>query len=74
MKSKIGVLLGCLMCNIMCSLDIIIIVVIILIMMMLLFVYVFGGVIKIGMENYVNYLLLGILLMVIVFGVVYIFV
>ena len=41
------------------------------IMMMLLFVYVFGGAIETGTENYVNYLLPGILLMAIASGVAY---
>lgn len=41
------------------------------IMMMLLFVYVFGGAIETGTDNYVNYLLPGILLMAIASGVAY---
>ncbi len=41
------------------------------IMMMLLFVYVFGGAIDSGMDNYVNYLLPGILLITIASGVAY---
>jgi ABC-2 type transport system permease protein len=41
------------------------------IMMMLLFVYVFGGAIEAGTDNYVNYLLPGILLMAIASGVAY---
>lgn len=41
------------------------------IMMMLLFVYVFGGAISTGTENYVNYLLPGILLIAIASGVAY---
>ena len=57
MKSKTGVLLGRLMRNIMRSPDTIITVAITPIMMMLLFVYVFGGAIKTGTDNYVNYLL-----------------
>ncbi|MEI4615778.1 ABC transporter permease [Bacillus cereus] len=71
MKSKTGVLLGRLMRNIMRSPDTIITVAITPIMMMLLFVYVFGGAIKTGTENYVNYLLPGILLMAIASGVAY---
>jgi len=55
MKSKTGVLLGRLMRNIMRSPDTIITVAITPIMMMLLFVYVFGGAIQTGTENYVNY-------------------
>ena len=70
MKSKTGVLLGRLMRNIMRSPDTIITVAITPIMMMLLFVYVFGA-IKTGTENYVNYLLPGILLMAIASGVAY---
>lgn len=71
MKSKTGVLLGRLMSNIMRSPDTIITVAITPIMMMLLFVYVFGGAIKTGTDNYVNYLLPGILLMAIASGVAY---
>lgn len=71
MKSKTGVLLGRLMCNIMRSPDTIITVAITPIMMMLLFVYVFGGSIETGTDNYVNYLLPGILLMAIASGVAY---
>jgi len=41
------------------------------IMIMLLFVYVFGGAIQSGTENYVNYLLPGILLMAIASGIAY---
>lgn len=40
--------------------------------MMLLFVYVLGGAIETGTENYVNYLLPGILLMAIASGVAYV--
>lgn len=71
MKSRTGVLLGRLMCNIMRSPDTIITVAITPVMMMLLFVYVFGGAIKTGTDNYVNYLLPGILLMAIASGVAY---
>jgi ABC-2 type transport system permease protein len=39
--------------------------------MMLLFVYVFGGAISTGMDNYVNYLLPGILLITIASGIAY---
>jgi len=39
--------------------------------MMLLFVYVFGGAISTGMDNYVNYLLPGILLIAIASGIAY---
>ncbi|SHF32949.1 ABC-2 type transport system permease protein [Seinonella peptonophila] len=71
MKSKTDVLLGRLLRNIMRSPDTIITVAIMPIMMMLLFVYVFGGAIKTGTDNYVNYLLPGILLMSIASGVAY---
>ena len=71
MKSKTGVLLWRLMRNIMRSPDTIITVAITPIMMMLLFVYVFGGAIQTGTDNYVNYLLPGILLMAIASGVAY---
>lgn len=71
MKGKTGVLLGRLMRNIMRSPDTIITVAITPIMMMLLFVYVFGGAIETGPDNYVNYLLPGILLMAISSGVAY---
>ncbi|PEE73970.1 ABC transporter permease [Priestia megaterium] len=71
MKNKTGVLLGRLMRNIIRSPDTIITVAITPIMMMLLFVYVFGGAINTGTDNYVNYLLPGILLMAIASGVAY---
>ncbi|WP_144511309.1 ABC transporter permease [Bacillus sp. FJAT-22090] len=71
MKNKTGVLLGRLMRNIKRSPDTIITVAITPIMMMLLFVYVFGGAIETGTDNYVNYLLPGILLMAIASGVAY---
>ncbi|RTQ94023.1 ABC transporter permease [Lysinibacillus telephonicus] len=71
MKSETGVLLGRLIRNIMRSPDTIITVAITPIMMMLLFVYVFGGAIDTGTDNYVNYLLPGILLITIASGVAY---
>jgi ABC-2 type transport system permease protein len=71
MKSKTGVLFGRLMRNILRSPDTIITVAITPIMMMLLFVYVFGGAIETGTDNYVNYLLPGILLITIASGVAY---
>ncbi|SDL92771.1 ABC transporter permease [Sediminibacillus halophilus] len=71
MKRKTGVLLGRLMRNIMRSPDTIITVAVTPIMMMLLFVYVFGGAIETGTDNYVNYLLPGILLITIASGVAY---
>ncbi|EWT01974.1 ABC transporter permease [Intrasporangium oryzae NRRL B-24470] len=39
--------------------------------MLLLFVYVFGGAIKVGTDNYVNYLLPGILLITVASGIAY---
>ncbi len=71
MKSKTGGITWTLMRNIMRSPDTIITVAITPIMMMLLFVYVFGGAIQTGTDNYVNYLLPGILLMAIASGVAY---
>ncbi|CDQ20010.1 ABC transporter permease [Halobacillus karajensis] len=71
MKNKTGVLMGRLMRNIMRSPDTIITVAVTPVMMMLLFVYVFGGAIETGADNYVNYLLPGILLMAIASGVAY---
>jgi ABC-2 type transport system permease protein len=71
MKSNTGVLLGRLMRTIMRSPDTIITVAITPIIMMLLFVYVFGGAIETGTDNYVNYLLPGILLITIASGVAY---
>ncbi|SDJ79232.1 ABC transporter permease [Sediminibacillus albus] len=71
MKSNTGVLLGRLMRNILRSPDTIITVAITPIMLMLLFVYVFGGAIETGTDNYVNYLLPGILLITIASGVAY---
>ncbi|WP_147805199.1 ABC transporter permease [Alkalicoccus halolimnae] len=71
MKSKIRVLLGRLMRNIMRSPDTIITVAVTPIMILLLFVYVFGGAIETGTDNYVNYLLPGILLITIASGVAY---
>lgn len=53
------------------SMDTIITVLITPIAMLLLFVYVFGGAIKTGTDNYVNYLLPGILLMAISSGIAY---
>ena len=64
--SDMGVMLGRSMRHIFRSLDTIITVTIMPIAFMLLFVYVFGGAIQTGTDNYVNYLLPGILLMAIV--------
>src|SRR5512138_1688440 len=63
--SDMNVMLGRSMRHIFRSLDTIITVTIMPIMFMLLFVYVFGGAIQTGTDNYVNYLLPGILLMAI---------
>ncbi|WP_422661201.1 ABC transporter permease [Paenibacillus sp. EC2-1] len=71
MTTHTRILLGRLMRNIMRSPDTIITVAITPIMMMLLFVYVFGGAIETGTDNYINYLLPGILLMAIASGVAY---
>lgn len=67
----IGILFGRSMRQILRSPDTIITVAIMPIMIMLLFVYVFGGAIQTGMDNYVNYLLPGILLITIASGISY---
>ncbi|EGL17459.1 MULTISPECIES: ABC transporter permease [unclassified Paenibacillus] len=69
--SDLGVMLGRSMRHISRSLDTIVTVTIMPIAMMLLFVYVFGGAIQSGTDNYVNYLLPGILLIAIASGVSY---
>lgn len=69
--SDMGVMLGRSMRHISRSMDTIITVTIMPIMFMLLFVYVFGGAIQTGTDNYVNYLLPGILLMAISSGIAY---
>jgi ABC-2 type transport system permease protein len=69
--SDMGIMLGRSMRHILRSMDTIITVTITPIAMMLLFVYVFGGAIQTGMDNYVNYLLPGILLMAIASGIAY---
>jgi ABC-2 type transport system permease protein len=66
-----GVMLGRSMRHIFRSMDTIITVTITPIVLMLLFVYVFGGAIQTGTDNYVNYLLPGILLIAIASGVSY---
>lgn len=66
-----GVMLGRSMRHIFRSLDTIITVTIMPIAMMLLFVYVLGGAIQSGTDNYVNYLLPGILLIAIASGISY---
>lgn len=67
----IGIMLGRSIRHIIRSMDTIITVTIIPIAMMLMFVYVFGGAIKAGTENYVNYVLPGILLIAIASGTAY---
>ncbi|MEU5871172.1 ABC transporter permease [Glycomyces sp. NPDC047369] len=69
--SNAGVMLGRSMRHITRSMDTIITVTITPIAMMLLFVYVFGGAIQAGTDNYVNYLLPGILLIAIASGIAY---
>ncbi len=69
--SDMGVMLGRSMRHVFRSMDTIITVTITPIAMMLLFVYVFGGAIQTGTDNYVNYLLPGILLMAIASGIAY---
>lgn len=69
--SDIGVMLGRSMRHILRSMDTIITVTIMPIAFMLLFVYVFGGAIQAGTDNYVNYLLPGILLIAIASGIAY---
>lgn len=69
--SDMSVMLGRSMRHILRSMDTIITVTIMPIMFMLLFVYVFGGAIQTGTDNYVNYLLPGILLISIASGVSY---
>src|SRR5512137_499830 len=69
--SDMSVMLGRSMRHITRSMDTIITVTIMPIMFMLLFVYVFGGAIQTGTDNYVNYLLPGILLIAIASGIAY---
>lgn len=69
--SDTGVMLGRSMRHIIRSMDTIITVCITPIAMMLLFVYVLGGTIQTGTDNYVNYLLPGILLIAIASGIAY---
>jgi ABC-2 type transport system permease protein len=70
--SDLGVMLGRSMRHIFRSMDTIITVTLMPIAFMLLFVYVFGGAIKTGTHNYVNYLLPGILLIAIASGIAYV--
>lgn len=69
--SDMSVMLGRSMRHIFRSLDTILTVTITPIMMMVLFVYVFGGAIQTGTDNYVNYILPGVLLMAIASGIAY---
>jgi len=69
--SDLSVMLGRSMRHISRSMDTIITVTIMPIAFMLLFVYVFGGAIQTGTDNYVNYLLPGILLIAIASGISY---
>ncbi|KNZ40901.1 ABC transporter permease [Acetobacterium bakii] len=69
--SDMSVMLGRSMRHIFRSVDTIITVTIMPIGFMLLFVYVFGGAIQSGTDNYVNYLLPGILLIAIASGISY---
>jgi ABC-2 type transport system permease protein len=69
--SDMGVMLERSMRHILRSMDTIITVTIMPIAFMLLFVYVFGGAIQTGTDNYVNYLLPGILLIAIASGISY---
>lgn len=69
--NDMSVMLGRSMRHVFRSVDTIITVTITPIAMLLLFVYVFGGAIQTGTDNYVNYLLPGILLMAIASGIAY---
>ncbi len=69
--SDMSVMLGRSMRHIFRSMDTILTVAITPITMMLLFVYVFGGAIRTGTDNYVNYLLPGILLIAVASGISY---
>ena len=69
--SDTGVMTGRMLRHVTRSVDTIITVTIMPIAFMLLFVYVFGGAIQTGTDNYVNYLLPGILLIAIASGISY---
>lgn len=69
--NDMGVMCGRSMRHVSRSMDTIITVTLMPIAFMLLFVYVFGGAIRSGTDNYVNYLLPGILLIAIVSGISY---
>jgi ABC-2 type transport system permease protein len=66
-----GIMLGRSLRHVFRSMDSIITVALMPVAMMLLFVFVFGGAIRAGTDNYVNYLLPGILLIAIASGVSY---
>ncbi|MBN2559288.1 MAG: ABC transporter permease [Clostridia bacterium] len=68
---EMGVMIGRSMRHIIRSIDTIITVTVVPIAIMLLFVYVFGGAIQTGTDNYVNYLLPGILMITIASGISY---
>lgn len=68
---EIGILTGRSLKHVLRSPDTIITVAVVPMMIMLLFVYVFGGAIRTGTDNYVNYVLPGILLMAIASGISY---
>ncbi len=70
--SDMGVMLGRSIRHIFRSMDTIITVTIMPIAIMLLFVYVLGGAIQTGTDNYLNYLLPGILLITIANGIGYV--
>jgi ABC-2 type transport system permease protein len=70
--SDTGVMLGRSMRHVTRSMDTIITVAIMPIAFMLLFVYVFGGAIQAGTDNYVNYLMPGVLLIAIASGISYV--
>jgi ABC-2 type transport system permease protein len=69
--SDMGIMLGRSLRHVFRSMDTIITVAITPIAIMLLFVYVFGGAIRTGTDNYVNFLLPGILLIAIASGISY---
>lgn len=69
--SDVGVMLGRSMRHIFRSMDTIVTVTLMPIAIMLLFVYVFGGALHTGTENYVNYMLPGVMLMAIASGIAY---
>ncbi len=70
--SDISVMMGRLMRHIFRSMDTIITVCITPIAIMLLFVYVFGGAIETGSENYIDYILPGVMIMTIGTGIAYV--